>query len=336
MFYDLNVDYNPSTSDADLSKTLAFLSECERIGFFNPARLDLGYNVIALNHTISGRLPSDLPKVDKAKRQQSCAIPDPLPFKTPASLTILRRCTLILSESATNNRLGALANNYDILALRPVDEKTFQHACSTADCDLISLDFTQRLGYHFKFKTVSEAVKRSVRFEIAYSQPLLADPAAKRNLISNATGLIRATRGGRGIIISSEATKAVGCRAPWDVVNLAAIWGLAQDRGYEAVSKEARSVVVSAKLKRTSFRGVVDVVYGGEKPAAKEQHEKQGQKDKTKVALLKDNGAKKRKADEVEDTTTDGSEKPISKREQKRRAHKAKMESLGQTTAPAP
>jgi hypothetical protein len=40
MFYDLNVDYNPSTSDADLSKTLAFLSECERIGFFNPARLD--------------------------------------------------------------------------------------------------------------------------------------------------------------------------------------------------------------------------------------------------------------------------------------------------------
>ncbi|KAH0369177.1 hypothetical protein KCU89_g18603, partial [Aureobasidium melanogenum] len=110
----------------------------------------------------------------------------------------------------------------------------------------------------------------------------------------------------------------------------------AQDRGYEAVSKEARSVVVSAKLKRTSFRGVVDVVYGGEKPAVKEQHEKQGQKDKTKVALLKDNGAKKRKADEVEDTTTDGSEKPISKREQKRRAHKAKMESLGQTTAPAP
>jgi hypothetical protein len=31
MFYDLNVDYNPSTSDADLSKTLAFLSECELI-----------------------------------------------------------------------------------------------------------------------------------------------------------------------------------------------------------------------------------------------------------------------------------------------------------------
>ncbi|KAI5205641.1 ribonuclease P protein subunit p30 [Aureobasidium subglaciale] len=313
MFYDLNVDWNPSIKDAELSRTLAFLSE-------------LGYNVIALNHTISGRLPSDL----------SCAIPDPLPFKTPASLTILRRCTLVLSESATNNRLGALANNYDILALRPVDEKTFQHACGTADCDLISLDLTKRLGYHFKFKTVSEAVKRGVRLEIAYSQPLMADPAAKRNLISNATGLIRATRGGRGIIISSEATKAVGCRAPWDVVNLAAIWGLAQDRGYEAVSKEARSVVVSAKLKRTSFRGVVDVVYGGEKPVAKDQSENQGQKDKTKVAILKENSAKKRKSEEVEDTTTDSSEKPISKREQKRRAQKARTEGLNQSTTVAP
>ena len=34
MFYDLNVDYNSSISDADLSKTLAFLSECEALRRF--------------------------------------------------------------------------------------------------------------------------------------------------------------------------------------------------------------------------------------------------------------------------------------------------------------
>jgi ribonuclease P/MRP protein subunit RPP1 len=175
---------------------------------------------------------------------------------------------------------------------------------------------------------VAEAVKRGVRLEISYSQPLLADPAAKRNLISNATGLIRATRGGRGIIISSEATKAVGCRAPWDVVNLASIWGLAQDRAYEAVSKEARSVVVSAKLKRSSFRGVVDVVYGGEKPCPEEQSEKQAQNGKARAGVSKDSSAVKRKSEAVEDTTTDGSEKPISKREQKRRAYQARMDAL--------
>lgn len=136
-------------------------------------------------------------------------------------------------------------------------------------------------------------------------------------MISNVTQLIRATRN-RGIIISSEAKRAIGCRGPWDVVNLAAVWGLPQDRAYEAVSKETRSVVVSAKMKRTSFRGVVDVVYGGEKPAPKAQAEKD------KQAAVKEAVSKKRKA-ETPAESTDAEEKPLSKREQKRRA-KAKTE----------
>lgn len=250
---------------------------------------------------------------------QSCAIPDPLPFPVPSSLNVLRRCTLILSESATNNRIAALSANYDILALRPVDEKTFQHACSTAECDLISLDLTQRLGYHFKFKTVSEAVKRGVRFEVCYSQGLLGESLARRNLISNVVQLIRATRGGRGIIVSSEAKKAIGCRAPWDVVNLAAVWGLSRERAHEAVSKEVRSVVASARLKRTSFRGVVDVVYGGEKPLPKEVVQQ------VKQVAGQDGASKKRKADSQAENGLDAGENSISKREQKRRA-KAKAE----------
>ncbi|KAF1353703.1 ribonuclease P complex subunit Pop2 [Delphinella strobiligena] len=298
MFYDLNVEYNASrtpSKDSEITRALSFLSE-------------LGYNAVALNHTIAGKLPSDL----------SCAIPDPLPFPVPSSLNVLRRCTLILSESATNNRIAALSANYDILALRPVDEKTFQHACSTAECDLISLDLTQRLGYHFKFKTVSEAVKRGVRFEVCYSQGLLGESLARRNLISNVVQLIRATRGGRGIIVSSEAKKAVACRAPWDVVNLAAIWGLSQERAHEAVSKEVRSVVASARLKRTSFKGVVDVVYGGEKPQPKAAQQ-------VKEVVGQNGASKKRKADSQAENSSDAGGKSISKREQKRRA-KAKAE----------
>jgi ribonuclease P/MRP protein subunit RPP1 len=45
MFYDLNVAW--SASDSQLPRTLAFLDE-------------LGYNVVALNHTISGKLPTTL------------------------------------------------------------------------------------------------------------------------------------------------------------------------------------------------------------------------------------------------------------------------------------
>ncbi|KAK3062370.1 RNA-binding RNA processing protein rpp1, partial [Teratosphaeriaceae sp. CCFEE 6253] len=139
-------------------------------------------------------------------------------------------------------------------------------ACSSLDCDIISLDLTQRLPFYFKYKMLSEAIKSGKRFEMCYSQGMMGDSSARRNLISNATQLVRASRG-KGLIISSEAKAAVGCRGPWDAINLATIWGLAQDRGFEAMSKEPRSVVVTAQLKRTSYRGIIDVVYGGEKPA---------------------------------------------------------------------
>ncbi|KAF2217725.1 hypothetical protein CERZMDRAFT_24208, partial [Cercospora zeae-maydis SCOH1-5] len=318
MFYDLNVHW--TTSDPNLPRTLAFLHE-------------LGYNVVALNHTISGKLPSDLtnPIPTQSQLQQTHKL-------LPAKLTILRRLTLVLSESGhPNARLAALASNYDLLALRPVDEKTLSLACSSMDCDIISIDLTQRFGTHFKHKMLSVAIQSGRKIEICYSGGLLGDAQGRRNLISNATQLIRATRG-RGLIISSGVEArlgAVGCRGPWDAVNLAAVWGLGQERGYEAVSKEARAVVVSGKLKRTGYRGAIDIVYGGEKPkevevAIKEkQTQKQGQKQKH--AAKRDGGkqqndqqGQKRKADE-EVPSGDGLEKPLSKRQQKKLAHAARV-----------
>lgn len=313
MFYDLNVPYSP-TDTHHLPRTLAFLAE-------------LGYNAIALNHSISGKLPAHI----------TCAIPSPLPLpshdtlnKLPANFDILRRVTLTLTESYQNARLAELSRSYDILAVRPVDERTFQLACGSLDCDIISLDLTHRLPFFFKHKMLSEAVRSGKRFEICYSQGLLGDSSARRNLISNATQLIRASRG-RGLIISSEARAAVGCRGPWCAINLATIWGLGQERGFEAMSKEARSVVVSARLKRTGYRGVIDVVYGGEKPAAlppkKEEQVPSGAKGKGKQNA---SNGQKRKAEVLEGDAVAGvGEKPISKREAKRRAKEGRVNAVG-------
>jgi len=92
------------------------------------------------------------------------------------------------------------------------------------------------------------------------------------------------------------------------VINLAAVWGLGQEKGHEAVSKLARSVVVSAHLKRNSFRGVIDVVYGGEKPTVTPANvkPKPGQK-RPADSISQDSNSKKIKAAAV-----------VSKREQKR------------------
>ena len=166
---------------------------------------------------------------------------------------------------------------------------------------------------------MASALQRGIRFEVCYGPGVLNSDggASRRNLISNATQLIRVTRG-KGIVISSEAKRALACRGPADVVNLAVLWGLGQERGMEAVGKEARSVVVQAEMKRRSFRGVVDVIYGGEKPEREPEKPTKGkqEKGKRKAEVLKEGGVAK----------DDATPKPISKREQKRQAKKARLD----------
>ena len=157
-------------------------------------------------------------------------------------------------------------------------------------------------------KMLLSGIERGVKFEITYAPGMFTtDGNARRNMINNATQLIRATRG-RGLIISSGATRASACRAPADLINLAAVWGLGQERGKEAISKLPRSVVIHAQMSRTSFKGIVDVVYGGEKAQVPEKAKKTSVNDR------------KRNADNMEGGNTDGllPMKPMSKREQKR------------------
>ncbi|EQL36741.1 ribonuclease P/MRP protein subunit RPP1 [Blastomyces gilchristii SLH14081] len=314
MFYDLNVPYAPN--DSEIPNTLAFLSE-------------LGYTTIALSQSVSGKLPADLS-------------PPPLPANPPKSLTLLTRITVNVSDPSQNQRLTPLAQQYSLIALRPLNEKCLTLACNSLDCDIISLDLSSRLPFHFKFKTLAAAIARGVRLEICYGPGVTGSGAeARRNLIGNAASLIRATRG-RGIIISSEAKRALGVRAPFDVVNLACVWGLTQERGKEALCDEARKVVALAGMKRRSWRGIVDVVYGGEKPVKEVRETKDKNGNKNKNRGRKDEGDRsgvKRKADTETESNAE-SQAPLSKRELKRRAKRAKLQGSGSndnsTASPMP
>jgi ribonuclease P/MRP protein subunit RPP1 len=228
-----------------------------------------------------------------------------------------------LTDAASNFRIPQLQQIYDLVAARPTDERTLQQACQSLDVDIISLDLTRKFEKHFKFPMLGTAIARGIKIELCYSQGILStDPMAKRNLISNATQLIRVTRG-RGLIFSSEAKSALGIRAPSDIINLASVWGLGTERGKDGLTKEPRSVVEFARLKRQSFKGIVDIVYGGEKPVApaegKEKAAQKGKVDKN----TNTNG--KRRGDSLEGTLgcQPGKDIPLSKRQQK---NKAKVE----------
>lgn len=309
MLYDLNVPWTADSS-VELQRIIAFLDE-------------LGYNVLALNHNITGAIPAKI----------VCPIPTELPFKTPTKTTILRRCTVYLSDPSQNHRLPAIASAYDILALRPTNEKTFLAACvSLSEQSIISLDLASRFQFHFRPKPFMTAINRGIKFEICYGQPLgNKDNHARRNFISNVMAVVRATKG-RGLVISSEAKTVLGVRAPADVENLMVVWGLNRDRGSKAMCVAPRSVVVNEGMKRRSFRGVVDVVDGGQSivenvndPAmGKEESREQnnGKGAPTTNGLVQDKG--KRKTEDQNTNDNPESTPTMSKR----KAKKMRLEAL--------
>ncbi|KAK4166655.1 RNase P subunit p30-domain-containing protein [Cladorrhinum sp. PSN259] len=298
MLFDLNIAWSPGTPASDLESTLRFAKS-------------LGYDVVALNHTISGSsiptqpnpITNSIPLLPSAPTHPSYPTPktsssSQTPSNDAALPITLRRATLLITDPATTNyRLGDFMRTYDLLALRPTSDKSFQWACSstTEAPALISLEFTQSLGYHIHPKTAMSAISRGSRFEICYSQPLSASgPEASRqrsNFIGNVQSLIRATKG-RGIILSSEARNALGLRAPADVVNLLAVWGLGTEKGYEGLKDGPRAVVVNEGVRRRGFRGVVDIV----KPAeGGEEILRQRQKDEEANGNCGGNGKKDKK-----------------------------------------
>ncbi|KAI1103458.1 PHP domain-like protein [Jackrogersella minutella] len=307
MLYDLNIAWSSSTSAAELERTLRFSSQ-------------LGYNVVALNHALDAPLPSQIsnpipkflpsnPSPQNEPRNQQQRFP-----------TVLRRLTVNLTDPSQNPQLPKAAQAYDILALRPQTEKAFQAACltvSSTEVSIISLDLSVRLPFYLRPKPCMAAINRGLRFEICYGRALApgADARARASFIGNVAQLVRATRG-RGLIVSSEASDVLGLRAPADVVNLLAVWGLPTEKGLEALGTNSRGVVVNEGIKRSGFRGVIDIVNVAEHE--KRENEKDGDDNgKGKDTAAKDNKKRKNGQDETAGGG-EGGEQPMSKRQAKK------------------
>lgn len=248
--FDLNIPWSPNTDLQDLERMLAYATR-------------LGYKTVALNHLVStplpGQITNPLPSLPSTPPRHQSAPQGPSKADSGTTLpTVLHRATILLSDPSHNHRLPSLASHYHLLALRPTTEKSFTAACLTIqDVPLISLDLSSRLPFPLRRKSVAVAVSRGMRFEIAYAQ--LFSAARRANFIGNVMSLIRAT-GGKGLVVSSGAGRAVELRAPRDVVNLLSVWGLGTERGTEAFGAVPRSVIVNERAKRVGYRGVVEVV----------------------------------------------------------------------------
>lgn len=247
---------------------------------------ELRYSHVAFNHIVHSRYdPAIHPNTSAAFRDGRPNPPFPeldprtrakgksklITLNSSTGLTQLSRLTLVLDDqSMGKSGSGWVTTNatalqsYDLLAVRPTNEAAFQHACLTLSelkpfsIDIISLDFgaQPRLPFFLKRSTVNAALENGVQFEITYAQAVNDDGSkARRNLISGARDLLRVTNG-KGVFFSSGATDALSLRAPYDVINLGAIFGLNPSAARDAISNNCRSLILRSQTRKT-YRGVV-------------------------------------------------------------------------------
>jgi len=245
MNIDLNVPY--FANSAELRKLVLTL----------PA---LKYDGCALNHELRGRITV----------ADACQIE---PFDISASKTVVldgfsvqgasrafkqwTRATVHLEDEGQLTALtgpSPVLGSYDLVAARvsstagSTANKLFAKCCSSLDVDIISIDLASRLPFHLRPQLCAQAVERGIHFEITYSAAL-RDSTARRNLISNALLLVRATRG-RNLLISIEARRAIDARSAYDVANLGSLFGLDASAARACLSVNPRAAIAHGEARR--------------------------------------------------------------------------------------
>ncbi|KAJ1665017.1 RNA-binding RNA processing protein rpp1 [Coemansia sp. RSA 1813] len=272
MFYDLNIAL-PDSAGRTGGQTSS--QDWARIAQTVEQARAFGYDVIALNQTIHGKLTSEhlniwksVPGVSGAiyswDRDTGARIDSNTTGRVPKDgIRVLRRLTLVVSDASHGLSIsssgGGLASEYDIVAVRPTSEKLLLAAIggSWDTVDLISLDMGSRWGFFVKHKPAGQALASGYAFEISY-MPALTDSATRQQWVSNASSIVRMTRG-KGLVWSSGASQPFDIRSPYDITALGEALQLNSDLSKRALSSHPRAVLLHAFTRANTLKAVISV-----------------------------------------------------------------------------
>ncbi|KAF3535917.1 hypothetical protein F2Q69_00019276 [Brassica cretica] len=268
-FFDLNVPYSyPSQSGG--KEVAVSVANKLRVKLATKA-MELGYVGIAHNHSIGGVMTEKdsctiplltLGSLIKAAPRLSSSVafhrdllgvPRSTPFRQYTRVTVKLESK---AQCLGLNSGNPVLKSYDIVAVRPMNQYAFDQACTKAEVDIISIDFSN-LPFRLMHPTVKAAIKRGVYFEIKYSD-LLKDAEKRRQVISNAQLLVDWTKG-KNLIISSGSPSVTELRGPNDVINLMSLLGLSTERARAAVSKNCRNMIAKILKKKRFHKEAVKV-----------------------------------------------------------------------------
>jgi ribonuclease P/MRP protein subunit RPP1 len=227
MYYDLNIPHD--------SASHAYFKRLE----------ELGWGAVAINYTFAGKAPREpcqfVPHSDISMRQYT-------------------RLTIVLNDPQQNVSLNnsEIVRSFDILAVRPTTDRTFQIACQSLDVDIISLDLSDRVPFNIKHGLVREAIARGVMFEISYGPSISAPGSKRRAALSSVMHMTRVVGNAKGLVVSSGATAGEFClRSPHCVRNWVELAGVKADSSLALLVDNNNRVVRHAGDRKWSVRGAI-------------------------------------------------------------------------------
>lgn len=126
-----------------------------------------------------------------------------------------------------------------------------------------SIDANTSSGNTIKLTSTStsnntnDMAMQSINDEAGAALSAVCNPDIRKNQLGGAASILRAIRGKRAVVVSSEAWSPLAIRGPYDVVNLATTWGLDHMRARDSIGRIANLVIKAAQLRRMSYKQVI-------------------------------------------------------------------------------
>ncbi|EDW64047.1 ribonuclease P protein subunit p30 [Drosophila virilis] len=232
-FYDFCIPYN---KDDKIMR--AILNEL----------VELGYKTIAIDQSF------DHSKKEAGKRGSE-VFPEPhgiehLRKEFADKLRILQRITILYVDANVAHAMSVSLNlrKFNLIAGQPKTDAALTHCCTAFNGDIITFDPAAGSRLLVQRKPYLIAVRRGIYFELKYA-PAIADSNNRKDMIKVAQNYC--TKGkSRNIIFSSGAAHEFQLRGPYDVANLAFIFGLSEDQGKNAIDRSCRQLFLRAASRR--------------------------------------------------------------------------------------
>lgn len=266
-FFDVNIPIEDEPKDKNKARN----AKDTRVKLVVKA-MELGYSGIAFNRSISGvisdsdrctitPLPlSSLLGASPALAETVRFHRDVLGVPVGESFKQYTRLTIVVEsmvQAAAIKPSHPVLRGYDLVAVQPMDQQTFEHACKNLEVDLITIDFSKRLPFRILRAHVNAAMERGIFFEIMYSSAI-SNFRSRREIFACAKVLINYTRG-RNIIVSSAASRVNELRGPNDVANMSTLFGLSLEHAQAAVSKNCRTVILHGLTRKKFHKSAIQV-----------------------------------------------------------------------------